>query len=144
MRAEGRDFGGAITCGENLIISVDVEVPAGGADVKLGIGIADSERRRLITAHPECDPGFHHGRCEGRVRLTCKLERPGLVEGRYSLSFLLMVDGKLEQKLEHCMVLEIAPGDFFGNAGKHFTGTFLVDQTWAAEPVASPTALLGA
>ncbi|MDA0813619.1 MAG: hypothetical protein O3C21_14665 [Verrucomicrobia bacterium] len=31
------------------------------------------------------------------------------------------------------MTLEIAPGDFFGNAGKHFTGSFLVDQTWSDE-----------
>lgn len=134
VRPGGREAGGAISCGDDIVISADIRLPSEHANFKLGIGIDDSANTRLITAHPECDPGFHPSPCGETVRLTCTLERPGLVEGTYALTFLLMVDGRLEEKLEQCMSLEIAPGDFFGNAGKHFTGNFLVDQKWTAEP----------
>jgi lipopolysaccharide transport system ATP-binding protein len=143
-RAAGREFGSAITCGDSIIVTVDIQLPHERANVKLGIGIDDAANNRLITAHPECDPDFHLVPSSKRVRLSCKLERPGLVEGAYSITFLLMIDGNLEQKLEQCMSLEIAPGDFFGNAGKHFTGAFLVDQTWTDETSAITPATLNA
>lgn len=127
------DFGEAIKCGDCIVIHVDAQLPYHSSSVKLGIGIDDANNNRLLTAHPDCDPSFHFIPSSNRIRLSCRLERPGLVEGTYSLTFLLMVDGKLEQKLERCMTIEISPGDFFGNAGKHFTGSFLVDQTWSDE-----------
>jgi lipopolysaccharide transport system ATP-binding protein len=132
-RPAGGNFGEAIKCGDSIDIRVDIQLPHKSSNVKLGIGIDDANNNRLLTAHPDCDPDFHLKPSSDRIRLSCRLERPGLVEGTYSLTFLLMVDGKLEQKLEQCMTLEIAPGDFFGNAGKHFTGSFLVDQTWSDE-----------
>lgn len=141
-RPGGREFADTITCGDDIVITVDIELPHQRAKVQLGIGIDDASNTRLLTAHPECDPGFHFVPSSRKIRLSCQLQRPGLVEGTYSLTFLLMVDGKLEQKLEQCMTLEIAPGDFFGNAGKHFTGTFLADQTWSDEtPTISPATI---
>ena len=132
-RPDRRDFGHTVTCGESIVIEVDIQLPHPASDIKLGIGIDDTSGTRLLTAHPECDPNFEFRPSGNRIRLSCRLERPGLVAGNYSLTFLLMVDGKLEQSLEQCMTLEIAPGDFFGNAGKHFSGSFLVDQTWSDE-----------
>ena len=141
-RPGGKHYAEAITCGDDIVITVDIELPHDRAQVQLGIGIDDASNSRLLTAHPECDPDFELIPSARRARLSCRLRRPGLVAGSYSITFLLMVDGRLEQTLERCMTLEIAPGDFFGNAGKHFTGAFLVDQSWSDETAATSRATI--
>jgi lipopolysaccharide transport system ATP-binding protein len=107
---------GPIPMGQGIDITVDFEAPERwGAGLTIGVAVKNSKLAPIFGVNSLVVPSPALRRPIRRGRVTCRLDRPQLMPGTYSLDLYLGTQGhNLDVVIDACR-FEILPTDFFGS-----------------------------
>ena len=128
--------------GEGMTIELTCDSPAPVAAPQFALGVHDWMGMRVFTLGSYLST-TELPTLQGATRILCQVDELPLLPGRYTLSLSLgiyhdhFLDGRdhdrLLDVLDHAVVFEIEPGDFFGNGRtpRAGLGCVLVRSRWS-------------
>jgi lipopolysaccharide transport system ATP-binding protein len=119
-----------------LAVAYDCTDTASSRLTRFNLGLAiHTEVGQFLTAlnSEMADRAFAALPPSGRV--LCRLPRVPFMPGRYRITATLVVEGRLEDQIEHALELEVEGGDFFGSGIPNSYGRqgIYLPQTWISE-----------